>query len=84
MEKQKEVVKAVELPKDVLAVDGEGNPTAYLGEFKGNKLITLTAYRRDRMGRSIPFDLSMGKSKAKLILAHIEDLKKFLSIVETA
>lgn len=40
-------------------------------EFKGNKVITLKRDENDR------FPFSFGKAKAKLIIQHIEEIKKF-------
>jgi hypothetical protein len=41
------------------------------GEYKGNKMITLKRNEEDK------FPFSFGKAKAKLILEHFEDIKKF-------
>ncbi|MFH1511612.1 MAG: hypothetical protein ABIF10_08030 [Candidatus Woesearchaeota archaeon] len=41
------------------------------GEFKGNKLIVLKRSDDDR------FPFQFGKAKAKLIVEHFEDIKKF-------
>jgi len=41
-----------------------------ISEYKGNKLLTLNP--------SSKFTFSMGLSKAKLILEHIEAIKKFV------
>ena len=41
------------------------------GEFKGNKLIVLKRNPEDR------YPFQFGKSKAKLIVEHYEDIKKF-------
>lgn len=41
------------------------------GEFKGNKLIKLKRDEEDQ------YPFSFGKSKAKLIIAHIDEIKRF-------
>jgi hypothetical protein len=41
------------------------------GEYKGNKLIKLMKGPDDK------FPFSFGKTKAKLIVEHFEDIKKF-------
>ncbi len=41
------------------------------GEFKGNRLIKLKRSEDDK------FPFSFGKSKAKLIVEHFDDIKKF-------
>jgi len=41
------------------------------GEFKGNKLIKLKRSEDDT------FPFSFGKSKAKLIVEHFDEIKKF-------
>ncbi len=41
------------------------------GEFKGNKLIILKRSEDDK------YPFSFGKSKAKLVVEHFEDIKKF-------
>lgn len=41
------------------------------GEFKGNKLIILKRTEDDR------FPFQFGKAKAKLIVEHFDDIKKF-------
>lgn len=41
------------------------------GEFKGNKLIVLKRSDDDR------YPFQFGKAKAKLIVEHFEDIKKF-------
>ena len=41
------------------------------GEYKGNKLIILKRSEDDK------FPFQFGKAKAKLIVEHIEDIKKF-------
>ena len=43
-----------------------------IGEFKGNKIITLKKTADD----TYPF--SFGVNKAKLILEHIDEIKKFV------
>jgi len=40
-------------------------------EFKGNKIIVLKRTPEDKFG------FSFGKTKAKLILEHLEEIKKF-------
>ena len=50
--------------------DREG-PLVTIGEFKGNMVITLKNSETDRFG------LTFGLTKAKLILDHLEDIKKF-------
>lgn len=42
-----------------------------IGEFKGNAVISLKGHESDRFG------LTFGLTKAKLILDHIEDIRKF-------
>ena len=42
-----------------------------LSEFKGNKVIVLKRDENDK------YPFSFGLAKAKLILQHIEDIKKF-------
>lgn len=42
-----------------------------IGEFKGNITITLKQSEGD------PYGFTFGLSKAKMILDHIEDIKKF-------
>jgi hypothetical protein len=42
-----------------------------IGEFKGNPVITLKQSEED------PFGFTFGLTKAKLILDHLEDIKKF-------
>jgi phosphate starvation-inducible protein PhoH len=42
-----------------------------IGEFKGNMVISLKQNESDRFG------LTFGLTKAKLILDHIEDIRKF-------
>ena len=49
--------------------------TTKIGEFKGNKTITLIE-EGSEMSEKYPF--SFGLKKAKLILANIEDIKKFV------
>ena len=44
-----------------------------IGEFKGNAVITLKRSEDDKYG------FTFGLSKAKLIIEHIEDIKKFIS-----
>jgi hypothetical protein len=41
-------------------------------EFKGNKIIVL------KKGEDDQFPFSFGKSKAKLIVEHFEEIKKFV------
>ena len=48
-----------------------------LGEFKGNPVITLKRGEDDRYG------FTFGKNKAKLILEHIEDIRRFVETDET-
>lgn len=43
-----------------------------LSEFKGNKVIVLKRDENDK------YPFSFGVAKAKLILQHIEDIKKFV------
>jgi len=43
-----------------------------LSEFKGNKVIVLKRDENDK------YPFSFGIAKAKLILQHIEDIKKFV------
>jgi len=42
-----------------------------IGEFKGNVVITLKRNEQDKFG------FTFGLAKAKLILDHLEDIKKF-------
>lgn len=42
-----------------------------IGEFKGNSVITLKRNEEDKYG------LTFGLSKAKLILDHIDEIKRF-------
>ncbi len=44
-----------------------------LSEFKGNKVIVLKRDENDK------YPFSFGVAKAKLILQHIEDIKKFVA-----
>ncbi len=44
-----------------------------IGEFKGNPVINLKRSEDDRYG------FSFGLSKAKLLLEHIEDVRKFVA-----
>ncbi|HLC79581.1 MAG TPA: hypothetical protein VJG83_04085 [archaeon] len=44
---------------------------AEFGEFKGNKVITLKRDENDR------YPFTFGKSKAKLIVDHYEQIKQF-------
>jgi hypothetical protein len=44
-----------------------------LGEFKGNKMIVLKRNPEDK------FPFQFGVSKAKLVIEHIEDIKKFVA-----
>ena len=46
-----------------------------IGEYKGNKIITLVE-KGSEMSDRYPF--SFGLKKAKLILENIEDIKKFV------
>lgn len=41
------------------------------GEYKGNKLIILKRNAEDK------YPFSFGKAKAKLVIKHFEDIKKF-------
>jgi len=43
-----------------------------LSEFKGNKVIVLKRDENDK------YPFSFGVAKAKMILQHIEDIKKFV------
>ena len=43
-----------------------------IGEFKGNPTITLKTREDDRFG------ITMGLQKAKLILSHVDVLRKFV------
>ncbi|MFH0947401.1 MAG: hypothetical protein V1833_00155 [Elusimicrobiota bacterium] len=43
-----------------------------LSEFKGNKVIVLKRDENDK------YPFSFGTAKAKLIVQHIEDIKKFV------
>ena len=45
---------------------------AEFGEFKGNKMIVLKRNPEDK------FPFQFGVSKAKLVLEHIEDIRKFV------
>jgi hypothetical protein len=42
-----------------------------IGEFKGNVVITL------KQGEDDPYGFTFGLTKARLILEHIEEIKKF-------
>ena len=42
-----------------------------IGEFKGNMVITL------KQGEDDPYGFTFGLTKARLVLEHIEDIKKF-------
>ena len=46
---------------------------AEMTEFKGNKMIRLRRSDEDK------YPFQFGLSKAKLVLAHIEDIKKFVN-----
>jgi hypothetical protein len=43
-----------------------------IGEFKGNAVITLKRTEQDKFG------FTFGVTKAKLILEHLEDIRKFV------
>jgi len=43
-----------------------------VGEFKGNKVITLKQTPEDQYG------FTFGVKKAKMILEHLDDIKKFI------
>ncbi|MEK7746780.1 MAG: hypothetical protein AAB576_08950 [Elusimicrobiota bacterium] len=43
------------------------------GEFKGNKMIVLKRNEEDK------FPFQFGVSKAKLVVEHIEDIRKFVA-----
>lgn len=45
--------------------------TVEFSEFKGNRIISLKRSDEDR------YPFSFGKSKAKLIVQHFEEIKKF-------
>jgi len=49
--------------------------TATIGEFKGHKTLSLVAEGMEN-SKFPPF--SFGLTKAKLILAHIDEIKKFV------
>jgi hypothetical protein len=49
----------------------KGGAMFELSEFKGNKVIVLKRDENDK------YPFSFGIAKAKLILQHIEDIKKF-------
>ena len=42
-----------------------------VGEFKGNPVITL------KQGEDDPYGFTFGLTKARLVLEHIEDIRKF-------
>ena len=44
---------------------------AEYGEFKGNKVMTLKRAEDDR------YPFTFGKAKARLIIEHLEEVKKF-------
>lgn len=46
-----------------------------IGEYKGSP--TLTIHEIDEKGNRKPYPFSFGKKKAKAILEHIEEIKKF-------
>ncbi|HAX61915.1 MAG TPA: hypothetical protein DCX95_05095 [Elusimicrobia bacterium] len=51
----------------------KGGAMVELSEFKGNKVIVLKRDENDK------YPFSFGVAKAKLILQHIEDIKKFVA-----
>ena len=50
----------------------KGGIMTTIGEFKGNKMIKLATDENDK------YPFSFGVRKAKIILANIEDIKKFV------
>jgi hypothetical protein len=49
----------------------KGVPMFVIGEFKGNPVITL------KQGEDDSYGFTFGLTKAKLVLDHLEDIRKF-------
>lgn len=58
-----------------MATQKETKTEVETGEFKGSP--TLTIHELDDKGSRKPYPFSFGKKKAQMILANIEEIKKF-------
>lgn len=82
-QEQEQIKSDTTMPAGVLAmedVNGVRTPTAFVGDYMGKKVLTLTKWSGEGIRGARPFDFTFGKAKAEMILKNIEAIRKYVSL----